>query len=127
MDLDKSSEAVVALAKEYISAVRRIAPTWTRAFWRFESEEFRFGSNASYETPDGVFLVDPMKEGALFKAMNSLGRELWESEADAKKRFSVCLLSANNTFEYEIKFEREDISKWRISKLNGKTGIPEGL
>ena len=127
MDLDKSSEVVIALAKEFMSAVRRIAPTWNRAFWRFESEEFRFGSNASYVTPDGVFLVPAIREGVLFDAMNSLGRQLWECEPDPTKRFCVCLLSIEDTFDYEIKFESRDISKWRITKVGGKSGIPEGL
>lgn len=127
MNFDRSSETVVALAKEFISAIRRIAPTWSRAFWRFESEDFRFGSNASYVTPDGVFLVPTLKEGALFDAMNSLGRQLWECEPDPRKRFCVCLLRIENTFDYEITFEREDLSKWRITKLDGKSGIPEGL
>lgn len=127
LDLGKSSEVVVALAKEFMSAIRRISPTWKRAFWRFESEEFRFGSNASYVTLDGVYLVPAIKEGALFDAMNSLGRKLWECESDPTKRFCVCLLSIEDNFDYEIKFETEDLSKWRITKVGGKTGVPEGL
>ncbi|MFN7153239.1 MAG: hypothetical protein ACK4OE_06065 [Acidovorax sp.] len=127
MDFDKSSPVVIALAKEFMSAVCRIAPTWNRAFWRFESEEFRFGSNASYVTPDGVFLVSAMKESAMYDALNALGRQLWDCEPEPKKRFCVCLLGIENSFDYEIKFEREDISKWRITKIDGKSGIPDGL
>ena len=125
MDFDKSSEVVVALAKEFISAIRRIDPNWNRAFWRFESEDYRFGSNASYVTPDGVSLISTIKEKVLFESMNLLGRSLWESESDPEKRFCVCLLSIEDNFDYEIKFERENMSRWRITKLDGKSGIPD--
>jgi hypothetical protein len=127
VNIDKSAAMIVELAKEFISVARRIAPAWSRAYWRFESQELRFGSNASVVTPEGVFLIDPLKEKALFETMNSIGRRLWDNEADLKKRFCVCLLRVENTFDYEILFEKEDVSKWRISKLDGKSGIPEGL
>lgn len=33
----------------------------------------------------------------------------------------------DSSFEYEIKFEYEDMNRWRISKFDGGTGIPAGL
>lgn len=124
---DKSAKVIVELAQEFISAIQRISPKWKRAYWRFESEEFRFGSNASVVTPDEVLLVDPFREKALFEAMNSLGRRLWELESEHQKEFCVCLLRVENTFDYDIAFEREDPEKWRITKLDGGSGIPEGV
>jgi hypothetical protein len=37
------------------------------------------------------------------------------------------LLVADSSFNYEIKFEYQDLQKWRISKIAGGTGVPEGI
>jgi|TARA_R110002074_G_scaffold225162_1_gene396627 hypothetical protein len=124
---DKAAKVIVELAQEFISGIQRISPTWKQAYWRFESQECRFGSNASVVTHDEVLLVDPFREKALFEALNSLGRRLWELESARKKEFCVCLLRVENTFDYDIAFEREDPEKWRITKLDGNSGIPEGV
>jgi len=127
MDFDSAAESVIGLAQEFISLVRQLDPTWTRAFWRFESEELRYGSNASYVSPNGVFLVPALKQRVAIDALNEMGRKLWASEPDSAKRFCVCLLLVDSNFSYEIKFERQDLSKWRITKLDGATGLPAGL
>jgi len=127
MDFDRSAEVIVALAQEIVVMMRRIDPSWIRAFWRFESEDFRYGSNSSYEGPSGVTLISALKESAAFNRLNQLGRQLWESEADPNKWFSVCLLVIDSALDYEVKFEKSDMSKWRITKLNGASGLPAGL
>jgi len=126
MDFDQSSEVIIRLAQEVISIVRRIDPKWNRAFWRFESEECRFGSNMSYEHPSGVALVSAMAEAKAYDFLNNLGRQLWETEQEPDRRFCVCLLVVDSSLNYEVKFERTDMSKWRISKLNGGSGRPAG-
>lgn len=127
MDLKNASETVINLTKEFITLVERVEPGWTRAFWRFESEDARYGSNASYESPSGIFLIGAIKQGAAYERMNELGRQLWDAEPDAKKRFCVCLLVVDSAFNYELKFERQDIRKWKITKMDGASGLPAGL
>jgi hypothetical protein len=127
MNFDQSSEVIVALAQEVVAMMRRIGSSWSRAFWRFESEGSRYGSNSSYTGPSGVTLISTLSEGAAFNRLNQLGRQLWESEADPNKRFAVCLLVIDSSLNYEVTFERSDMSKWRISKLNGASGLPAGL
>jgi hypothetical protein len=127
MDFDRSSKVIVALAQEVVAMMRRIDPSWSRAFWRFESEDSRYGSNSSYEGPSGVTLIPTLGEGPAFNRLNHLGRQLWESESDPNKRFSVCLLVIDSSLNYEVKFEKSDMSKWRITKLNGASGLPAGL
>ncbi|QNN76931.1 hypothetical protein IAE60_13415 [Pseudoxanthomonas mexicana] len=127
MDFDKSSEIIISLAREVVSMVRRIDPDWTRAYWRFESEESRFGSNASYETRSGVELVSALRESSTYSRLNDLGRQLWGAEPVPEKRFLVCLLIVDAQLDYEVMFERQDLSKWRITKLDGASGRPAGL
>jgi len=37
------------------------------------------------------------------------------------------LLVTAPDFSYQIRFEFEDLNRWRISKLHGGTGVPEGI
>jgi hypothetical protein len=127
MKFDGASPLVIALAKEFIAAMQRINPSWERAYWRFVCAYDQYGSNASYIVSSGVTLISAMNESQLFDALNDLGRQLWNSEGDPSRKFCVCLLVVSSDFDYEIKFEQHDRSKWRITKLDGRTGIPEGL
>jgi hypothetical protein len=38
----------------------------------------------------------------------------------------VALLIVDSTFNYEVKYEYEDSSRWAISKVGGGSGIPVG-
>src|SRR5687768_6365805 len=114
MNYDHASEIVVELARQLISLMRTLEPNWSEAFWRFDSEEARYGSNGSYATAEGVKLIGAVVQGEFFHAMNELGRKLWLSEAEPSKRFRVCLLVANANLDYRIYFEQRDISKWHI-------------
>lgn len=127
MNFDGASPVVIALAKEFITAMQRINPSWERAFWRFTSADDQYGSNASYTASSGVTLISTLSEGKLFEDLNDLGRQLWNFEIDPSRKFCVCLLIVNSDFDYEIKFEQRDPNKWRITKLDGKSGLPEGL
>ncbi|WP_130300844.1 MULTISPECIES: hypothetical protein [unclassified Duganella] len=127
MNFDGASPVVISLAKEFIAAMRRINPLWERAYWRFVCADAQYGSNASYSTSSGVTLISTLNEGQLFDNLNDLGRQLWNFESDLSRKFCVCLLVVSSDFDYEIKFEQHDQNKWRITKLDGKSGIPEGL
>lgn len=127
MDFDGATPLVISLAKEFISAMQRIHPGWERAYWRFISSDDHYGSNASYSVASEVTLISTFEEGQLFERLNALGRELWESERDPGRRFRVCLLVVTSSFDYEIKFEQRDDNRWRITKLGGGSGLPDGL
>lgn len=127
MNLDHSSALVVEIAKEFLTLLRRIAPTYEQGFWRFRCLESQFGSNASYVEANNVSLVSAVREANSFERLNNLGRQLWELESDNQKRFLVCLLVVDSSFNYKLHFESTDISKWEITKLNGNNGIPSGL
>jgi hypothetical protein len=116
--------AVISLAKMLTSLAQRTDPSWQRAFWRFECEELRYGSNGSYEGKTGVQLFSVLKEAAAFNEMNELARNIWQSEPERAKRFCVLLLSTSSDLNYEIKFEHNDISKWKINMLDGNSGLP---
>ncbi|WP_197664926.1 hypothetical protein [Acinetobacter venetianus] len=43
------------------------------------------------------------------------------------KTKGIFLLVIDSNFDYEINFEYHDINRWKISKLAGGTGVPEGI
>lgn len=127
MDFDGATPLVISLAKELMSAMQRINPGWEHAYWRFVSTDVHFGSNASYSAATEVTLISPFTESQLFEKLNELGRQLWNFERDQRRKFCVCLLVVSSNFDYEIKFEQRDENRWRITKLGGKSGLPDDL
>jgi len=46
--------------------------------------------------------------------------------AEIGKPRAVLLLRAGSDFSHDVKFEYDDLDRWKITKLDGRTGIPEG-
>lgn len=42
----------------------------------------------------------------------------------SEPRFRVLLLTVDSSFDYEIRFENADPLRWRITKMDGGSGIP---
>src|SRR5262245_5882750 len=102
MNYDQGSGIVVEMATRLMSLVQTLEPGWSEAFWRFDSEEARYGSNGSYATPEDVELIGAIDQGEFCDAMNELGRKLWLSEAVPSRRFRVCLLVVSKSRDYKI-------------------------
>jgi len=123
-DIAQSSPLVVELATHLIQMMQAAYPNWDRAFFRFCMEEFSYGSNGSYISGSSVVLFDPFKSPNFFDRMNAKSAELLKLLG--KKR-GVLLLSVDSQLNYDVKFEFEDVNRWKITKLNGATGLPAGI
>jgi len=119
---DEASAVVVDLAKEFIELARSLDSSWTKGYYRFRAEQFRYGSNASYIGSSGVTLIGAMKNGSFYNSMNERGAKLLKILG---KERGVFLLSVDNNFDYDIKFEWSDLQRWEITKMNGRSGVPE--
>ena len=124
---DRASELVVELARLLLAALQQHVPDWQRAYLRFEALDDQYGSNGSYITDSGIFLFSVFQFSELFDQINSLGFELREVMSNRKPKFYVFLLTVESDFTYKIDFEYKDKNKWQITKLDGASGIPEGL
>lgn len=124
---EQSSEIVVALARNFIGLLQTGMSGWQRAFFRFDADHLKYGSIASYERNGQVNLIDPFEAGDFYPAMNEMACELREALGRSKPKFCVLLLTVDSSFDYEIKFENVDPSRWQISKMDGGSGIPIGL
>lgn len=118
---EAQSATVVELAKRLIELMREIAPDWQVAYYRYQKGPGETASNGSYVQGTDVTLIGAMRHGAFYNAMASLSADLL-----AGKPRAVLLLRASSDFSYDVKFDYDDLDRWTITKLDGRTGIPEG-
>ena len=97
-----ATAVVIELAKEFIGFMREIEPKWAKAFYRFRSEEGRYGSNASYVVDSNVSLIGALKHAGFYERMNASGAKLLETLGKSQ---GVFLLTVDNEFNYDMKFE----------------------
>jgi len=125
---DEAARLTVELAKHLIKTMQSTGTPWQRAFVKFRvASEVQFGCNGSYETTDGVFLLGAIKHSALFDAVNKLGPALREATENEGKKFCAFLLTVNNQYDFNVQYEHNDPERWAITKLNGASGLPQGL
>lgn len=122
--MEQQSQHVLQLSTRFIELVEKLDPTWKRAFFRFSVEPIKYGSNASYESAAGVNLIDPLEVRGFFHEMNETAVALFQEIA---KERGVLLLVVDAASAYSVQFEYDDLERWKITKLGGRTGIPEGL
>lgn len=121
---DVATEVVIKLAQEFIELMRTLEPEWTKAFYRFRLEGDRYGSNASYAVDSNISLIGALKWADFYDRMNAHGAKLLDILGKGQ---GVFLLTVDAEFDYDIKFEWDDLSRWEISKVNGGTGQPLGI
>ena len=121
--LEKQSEIVIDLAKEFIGTMQATNQKWKRAFFRFQLDSLKLGSIASYESENSTSLIDPFEQNSFYATMNNFGENLIRL---LDKEQGVFLLTINSDFDYKIDYYFENMERWGISKMNGRTGIPEG-
>lgn len=124
MTNEKNSQLVIDLAKKFIESMQDIDKYWKRAFFRFNISDLMYGSIASYEGENGIFLVDPFAWDAMYSSMSKDGAKLFKS---MEKSSGLFLLVVDSNFDYKVYFEFSNLERWKISKINGGTGIPEGI
>lgn len=124
MPQELPTEEVIGLAKAFIQIIASIDPKHEKAFYRFQFEPMRYGSNSSYVVGANVFLVDPFQHGRSLEHLNAISAALFQY---LDNRPGVLLLTTDADFNYDIRFEYDDLERWKINKLNGSSGIPQGL
>ncbi len=121
---DEASPLVIDIARSFISLVREIEPKWSKAYLRFCSHDMVSEAKGSYVHETGVEIVDVLKHKNFFHPVVQKGQDLL---AALGKTEGVFLLVTDSNFDYEIKFEYQNLERWKISKMKGGTGIPEGI
>lgn len=121
---DETGAIVIELAREFIDLVRSLDGGWIKGYYRFRAEYLRYGSNASYLGSVGVVLIGALKHRQFYDSMNQKGLRLLKHIG---KESGVFLLEIDNNFDYHIHFDWADLHRWEITKMDGRTGMPEGI
>jgi len=124
MITEGATPLVVDLAKSFISLLRVVDPDWSKGYLRFCSQGSVAESKASYVHGSGVEIIDVLKYKDFFRATLIQGQGLL---AALEKSEGLFVLIVESNFDYEIKFDYGDMEKWKITKMRGGSGIPEGL
>ncbi|WP_069262038.1 hypothetical protein [Paraburkholderia nodosa] len=124
MTNDTTTPLVLDVAKSVVLLMRQIAPAWTTAYLRFSLRDYVSRVESSYATADAITIVEAGRNKEAFRVIGDQGRRLLESLGKDQGTFLV-VVDAN--LNYDIKFDYVDENRWEISKLDGGTGIPEGL
>ena len=119
-------ELIQRIADDFRRVIERSSPSFSHAYWRFDSDESHYGSKGSLVDASGVSIVDVFKEAEVFDSLNETGRALWQLMVERKERFVVALLILSKS-AHELRIEREDVARWPITKAMGATGVPSGL
>ena len=124
MTSDAATAQIVQIAKDYIELVRHIDPTWRRAWLRCQVDVGFAEAKGSYANASTVELIDVIGHKAFFHPVSPHARTLLLELGHTR---GVLLLTVDRDFDYNIDFEYENLSRWRIGKLCGGDGIPTGL
>lgn len=123
LSTQRDSEIAVELAQTFVGMLNEQYPGWSRAFFRFNASDQRRGGQASFVREGRVDLFSAFASPESMNRMLRLGDELWVSQ----RSFKVLLLVVQGNLEYTIHFEAKDERRWAISKMDGGTGIPDGV
>jgi hypothetical protein len=121
---DEASPLVVDIAKTFISLIMEIEPKWSKAYLRICVQDSMSDAKGSYASAAGVAIIDVLKHKDFFHPVMAKAQGLLAALGKAE---GLLLLVVDSDFDYEIKFEYQDMNRWKISKLAGGTGIPSGL
>lgn len=121
---DDATPLVVDMVKGFISLVLEIEPKWSKAYFRFSSKNSVSEAKGSIVSDSGVEIIDVLKHKSFFHPVTKKGQEILVALGKEEGTF---LLVVDASFDYEIKFEYKNLSRWKISKLGGGTGIPDEL
>lgn len=124
MMTDAATPIAVDLVKALVKLVKEVEPDWRNAYLRVALREGVVEAKASYVHDSGAKLFDVLQHKDFFHSATREGRELMT--ALGKDR-GVFLLLVDSNLNYEFKFESVNMDRWKISKMRGGTGVPEGL
>ena len=123
----RSAELSIALAKALISALQAGVTGWRRAYVRFQASDGFSEVKGSYVTPEGVSIFNVVKYKPLFAQLRQFGLELRDDLArSGARKFCLFLLQVDSSFQWKIDYEWNDPTRWKITKMDGGSGLPDG-
>jgi len=124
MTTDETTLLVLDITKSFIELLRGIEPKWNKSYFRLWLQESVSETKGSYLHGNKVETICVYKHNEFFAFMNDKGQKLMNIMGEKE---GVFLLSVDSSNSYEINFEYKDLNRWKISKMDGGTDIPQGM
>ena len=121
---DAATPLIVDIATGFASLVGRTEPRWSRAYLRLRTAGAVSEAKGSYVHEAGVEIIDVLKHSDYFSSVVQSGQDLLGALGRTE---GVLLLVVDPDLHYEVMFEYQNLERWRMTKLGGGTGIPEGM
>jgi len=121
---DSRAELIVDIAKRFMELLLGLEPQWKRGYLRFSLDLEQYGCNASYDNGSQVLLIDSHENQRFFAHISAQGRKILQNLGKSK---GVFILVADSSSKYDFYFDFEDFDRWKISQMDGATGVPVGI
>ena len=121
---EKATPLLVDIEKCVVSLMRSTGDDWRKAYLRFSSKDSVSEVKCSYEHGAKVDIINAVKNKDFFRSTIRNGQSLLAALGENE---GVFLLTVDSDLKYEIEFEYDNIDRWNITKLDGRTGIPVGI
>ncbi|WP_394780581.1 hypothetical protein [Undibacterium sp.] len=119
---DEEAEIIFEMGIAFIQHMIDTASGWEKAYFRIQIDENHSSSTGIYIVGSEVEFIELPYSFAhgMEKKATRLAEVFGKDEM-------VMLLFVKSNYGAEAFFDYEDMDKWEISKLDGRTGIPEGF
>lgn len=87
----------------------------------------QFGGRASYRSGTCVELIGSTVHKEFFAGILRILPELRNALENNGRKLCVGLFTVNSHLQYQMDYEWNDPGRWNITKLNGRSGLPDGL
>ncbi|GHA76791.1 hypothetical protein GCM10007067_12580 [Lysobacter bugurensis] len=121
--MQQEAELVLEAVTEFMRYIRLYVRDWEEAYLRFTVSEESSGIAVTYLAGHEAHFVDSDDEHEI-EVMSLLSNCL--AELQRKLGFKVALLIVRPSNDFKVLYEHRDSSRWEITKLDGRSGIPEG-
>lgn len=125
MNNEAASSIISTIAESVAIILNTSMPNWEKAYLRASYNKGNSEAKISYVSGNNVTIVNVLEHSDFFSSLLKNVEIL--SEAIEKEKFLSLLILDKEKMNYEVLFEYKKMSKWGITKLNGGSGVPEGL
>ncbi|WP_423392069.1 hypothetical protein [Burkholderia sp. LMG 21824] len=125
---ERATELLIELAQHVVEQMRVHFPGWNEAYVRLEApSDSQFGGRASYRSGTCVELIASTVHKEFFAGVLRILPDLRNALENNGRKFCVGLFRVNSHLQYQMDYEWNDPARWNITKLNGRSGLPDGL
>ena len=124
MILNNATPILMDILQSFVSVLGELEPQWQKGCLRIVSVDFSTEVKGSYVYPSGVDIIDVRKCKPFFHSMPDKVEALLKA---IEKQEGLFLLVVDSSLKYDVKFEFNDMRKWQITKMDGGSGVPEGI